>query len=155
MLFVLQQNGIILALERMLTKWGYKDSLSTIDGSNSSFHSTEGSLGGMLPKRRSLSLTRVTHDYLGALLVFQRTLPHNCPCDNIYCLFPFVVPGESEAYIRRLRPSDVEKYTIDRPMQVKIKVLKTLKAITEVLNDHETFHSSHKLKLIGLTGGYG
>ncbi|KAF8335122.1 heme peroxidase [Amanita rubescens] len=126
--------------EHMLTKWGYKDSISTIDdskGSNSCFHSTEGSLGGMLPK------------------LFQRTLPHNCPYDNIYCLFPFVVPEKSKAYVEKLLPSDVEKYSIVRPKRVKIRVLKTLKAITKVLNDHETFHTPYKQRLMELTGGYG
>jgi hypothetical protein len=144
----------------MLTKWGYKDSISTIDdpkGSNSSFHSTEGSLGGMLPKRKSSSSTHIACSaYLGALfLVFQRTLPHNCPYNNIYCLFPFIVPEQSKAYVEKLLPSDAKKYSIDRPEQVRIKVLKTLKAITEVLNDHETFHTPYKLKLMELTGGYG
>ncbi|KAF8344879.1 heme peroxidase [Amanita rubescens] len=123
--------------EPMLTKWGYKDSIDDPKGSNSSFHCTEGSLGGMLSK------------------LFQRTLPNNCPYDNIYCLFPFVVPEESKAYVGKLLPSDAKKYSIDRPKQVKIKVLKTLKAITEVLNDHETFHTPYKLKLMELTGGYG
>jgi hypothetical protein len=153
------EAGKRFALEYSLTKWGYKDSISTIDdpkGSNSCFHSTEGSLGGMLPKRKSLSPTYIAYsDYLGILLVFQRTLPHNCPYDNIYCLFPFLVPEESKAYVEKLLLSDAEKYSTDRPKRVKIRVLENLTKITEVLNDHKTFHSPYKQRLEELTGGYG
>ena len=83
----------------------------------------------------------------------QRTLPHNCPYDNVYCLFPFVCPEESKAYIKKC--SDGKKYTVDRPKQAKIKVLRTIQAISKVLNDPKVYTSPYKENLIELTGGYG
>jgi hypothetical protein len=82
----------------------------------------------------------------------QRALPHNCPYDNIYCLFPFTVPEQSKAYVEK--SPDRKKYKVDRPKQAKIKVLRTLKAISEVLNDPQIFTSPYH-NLMELTGGYG
>ena len=47
------------------------------------------------------------------------------------------------------------KYTTERPKEAKIKVLRTLKAISEALNDPMTFSSPYKHNLMELTGGYG
>jgi hypothetical protein len=88
----------------------------------------------------------------GALLVLQRTLPHNFPYDNVYCLFPFVVPEKSKAYVEKYKH---EKYKLERPKPVKIKILKTLDAIREVLNDAKTYTSPYGQNLMDLTGGYG
>jgi hypothetical protein len=70
-------------------------------------------------------------------------------------LFPFVVPEKSEEYVNGLNKFDQEKYNIKRPKQAKIKIVRTLKAISEVLNDPVTFSSPYKQNLIELTGGYG
>ncbi|KAF8708899.1 hypothetical protein AX14_013538 [Amanita brunnescens Koide BX004] len=119
----------------MLTKWGYNDCMSNNDHvkeANSLFYNTEGSFGSMLPK------------------ILQRTLPHHCPYDNVYCLFPFVVPEESRTFVK-----DQKKYNFARPKQTKIKVLRTIKAISKVLNDPQTYPSPYSQNIIELTGGYG
>jgi hypothetical protein len=95
------------------------------------------------------SCPSVCFGYSGAFLVLQRTLPHNCPYDNVYCLFPFVVPEESQKYVGK------QKYKIDRPKQAKIKILRTLKGISEVLNDPKIYTSPYEQNLMQLTGGYG
>ena len=72
---------INLALEHILTKWGYKDCISTInDGKESSlsFYSTEGSLGGVLPKRelfpaRTHCILRRSFEFFNVL--FPITMP--------------------------------------------------------------------------------
>lgn len=46
-------------------------------------------------------------------------------------------------------------YKTDRPKNGNIKVLRSLKAISEVFNDPTTFASPYKENLIELTGGYG
>ncbi|KAF8724506.1 hypothetical protein AX14_008737 [Amanita brunnescens Koide BX004] len=119
--------------EEVLTKWGHNDCMSGVDA-NSTVYNTEGSLGGMLPK------------------LLQRTLPHNFPYDNVYCLFPFVVPEKSKAYVEKYKH---EKYKLERPKPVKIKILKTLDAIREILNDAKTYTSPYGQNLVDLTGGYG
>jgi hypothetical protein len=148
---VLVSKRLRLSLEHVLTKWGYNDCIPSHDHvkeTNLTFYNTKGSLGGMLPKRTSLYT--YVHCYSVALLVFQRTLPYNCPYDNIYCLFPFVIPEKSEEYIK-----DRTRYNVVRPKQAKIKVLSTLDAIRKVLEDPKTYPSPYKQNLIELTGGYG
>ena len=149
---------ISLALENVLTKWGYDDCTSTVEDtkeSNTSFYSSGGSHGGMLPKRKSL------FQHYALLIqaffsVLQRTLPHNYGYDNIYSLFPLVVPEKSKAYVNELdKPDQKKKYKTDRPTQVKIKIVRDLKAINKVLNDPVTFSSPYKQSLMELTGGYG
>ena len=94
--------------------------------------------------------------YSDTVLVLQRTLPHNCPYDNVYCLFPFVVPEESKTYVENLPDQkNQKKYKVNRPKQAKIKILRTLKGISEVLNDPKIYASPYKQNLIELTGGYG
>ena len=71
-------------------------------------------------------------------------------------MFPLVIPEKSKAYVDKLdKPDQKKKYKINRPAQAKIKVLRTLKGISEMLNDPVTFPSPYKQNLIELTGGYG
>ena len=99
------------------------------------------------------SCPSICFGYSGTVLVLQRTLPHNCPYDNIYCLFPFVVPEESNKYVKN--HPDQKKYKVDRPKQAKIKILRTLKGISEILNDPKIYTSPYQQNLMELTGGYG
>ena len=71
----------------------------------------------------------------------------------MYCLFPFVVPGESNKYVEH--HPDKKKYRVDRPKQAKIKILRTLKGISEILNDPKIYTSPYQQNLMELTGGYG
>ncbi|KAK2467669.1 hypothetical protein APHAL10511_000524 [Amanita phalloides] len=129
--------------EHALTKWGYKDSLS-------SFDDTRGCFGAMLPK------------------LMQRTLARNYTYNNVYCLFPFSVPEESKVRFEKGATEEKgktrfeedlikenKKYNFDRPRPSKTKMLRSLKAISEVFNDPKTFPSPYKQNLIELTGGYG
>ena len=117
--------------------------------------------------------------------VLQRAIPHHCPYDNVYCLFPLCLPNKSKEHIAKLFTdgeknkaqiaklfADEEKnkeqiakifmddekknkYVFDRPKRGPIKVLRTLKAIREVFDDPENFPSPYKQQLLELTGGYG
>ena len=87
--------------------------------------------------------------------VLQRSLPHNYSYDSIYSLFPLVVPEKSKAYVDGLDKPNRKKYSTNRPMQAEIKIVRTLKAIREVLDDPVTFSSPYMENLIELTGGYG
>ncbi|KAF8710136.1 hypothetical protein AX14_013425 [Amanita brunnescens Koide BX004] len=82
-------------LEHILTEWGYKDCTSSIDNGSSSFSNCPES---MLQK------------------FFRRTLPHNFIHDsnNVYFLFPFIVPGESKRWL------DQEKYKFYRPKPLTV-----------------------------------
>ncbi|KAF8630033.1 hypothetical protein AX15_003144 [Amanita polypyramis BW_CC] len=116
--------------EYELTKWGYKDCLESIDNVGGSFNA-------MLPK------------------VLQRTLPRNYSYDNVYCLFPFNTPEKNKEGLEMLSDSEKRKYGFERPKQTKIKILRTISAISEVLNDTNRFPTPYKRNLIELTGGYG
>ena len=65
-----------------------------------------------------------------------------------------MVPEESNKYVEN-HPDQKKKYKVDRPKQVKIKVLRTIQAISEALNDPKIYPSPYKQNLIELTGGYG
>jgi len=108
----------------------------------------------MLPKRKLL-FQHYTLFIQALFSVLQRTLPHNYGYDNIYSLFPLVVPEMSKAYVNGLDKRDQKKYKIGRPTQAKIKIVRTLQAISKVLNDPDTFSSPYTQSLIQLTGGYG
>ncbi|KAF8630028.1 hypothetical protein AX15_003143 [Amanita polypyramis BW_CC] len=127
--------------EGELTKWGHKDCSvpkeSMKQGCFDSIGVARGSFNAVLPK------------------VLQRTLPHNYPYDNVYCLFPFVVPEKSKKVLEQLPDDGGKKYNFVRPRQMKIKVLRTISAISEVLNDPKTFPYPYKQNLIDFTGGYG
>ncbi|KAF8325513.1 hypothetical protein F5887DRAFT_1085399 [Amanita rubescens] len=127
--------------EPVLTKWGFRDCSPSVDNVNdpeSSFDNANGCFGAMLPK------------------LFLRTLPHNCAYNNIYCLFPFIVPEKSKKQIEKLQDHiQKKKYSVERPKQTKIKVLRTLEAISQVLNRPENFPTPYKQNLREVTGGYG
>ncbi|KAF8327301.1 hypothetical protein F5887DRAFT_924858 [Amanita rubescens] len=63
--------------------------------------------------------------------VLQRTLPHNYGYDSL-----FSFPEKSEAYVNRL-----DKTRSISGQRKQIKIVRTLKAISEVLNDPDTFSS--------------
>ncbi|KAF8623795.1 hypothetical protein AX17_007298 [Amanita inopinata Kibby_2008] len=118
--------------EGSLTKWGFEDCAMWPNHSDGSFNAT-------LPK------------------LLQRTLPHRYTYDNVYGLFPFSVPPASKQSVKKMVPGDnlVKKYTFDRPIESNVKVLRTIKAISEVFNRPKEFPSPYKTDLLELTEGYG
>ena len=94
--------------------------------------------------------------YWSAFLVFLRTLPHNCVYNNIYCLFPFIIPEKSKEQIEKIQEHvQKKKYSFERPKQTRIKVLRDLEAISKVLNRPENFPTLYNQNLGELTEGYG
>ncbi|KAM6494617.1 hem peroxidase [Amanita muscaria] len=117
--------------EEELTKWGYHDCMATATLSKGPFNA-------LMPK------------------LLHRTLPHNFPYKNAYSLYPFTVPTpESKARIEAFI-NQAEKYDLDfsRPKK-KVKVLRTIEAISKVFNDPVKFPSPCNQNFRELTGGYG
>jgi len=150
-LFLLRLHVLVahFPVVKELTKWGHEDCMP-----NSRLE--KGSFGAMMPKRAPCSccLSASTNTRFPVL---ERTLPHCYPCDNVYSVFPFTVPKESEPRIGKLFPEDKQrkKYDFTRPKRGKVKVLRTIEAISKVFNDTDNFRSPYGRNLIELTGGYG
>ncbi|KIL60375.1 hypothetical protein M378DRAFT_26578, partial [Amanita muscaria Koide BX008] len=118
--------------EEELTKWGYHDCMTTASLSKGPFNA-------LMPK------------------LLHRTLPHNFPYKNTYSLYPFTIPTPgSKARIKVLINQAEPKHDLDfsRPKN-KVKVLRTIEAISEVFNDPAKFPSPYNQNLCELTGGYG
>ncbi|KAI5117535.1 hypothetical protein M0805_004768 [Coniferiporia weirii] len=110
-----------------LTSWGYQDCVRNVNN---------GAFGAALPK-----------------LLF-RHLPRHYPANNVYALFPFFIPSETEKNLKNL--GIVANYDLTRPKATPIpKVLNTLTGIRYVFNDFQRFHQTYGPDMKMLTEGYG
>lgn len=136
-----------------MTQWGYEECTAT---------PRNGAHGAWLPKRtlRSVNFYSLLHQIANyGTAVLQRNLPRNYPYDNVYSLFPLIVPDKAIEQLKLLDPNSEAqaetKYDVNRPQAPEIIYLDRKDSISYAFTRHDIFLTTYGERLKRLSKEYG